>query len=158
MNITVRRALDKDIPYLTELLTQVNMVHHEGRPDIFDGPAQKYDEEQLKVLIRDDTRPVFVGVDDQDEVHGYGFCVMIVHEGDHILRDRKELYIDDLCVDQKDRGEGVGKQIFAYIKEYAKEQGCYHVTLNVWACNPGAMKFYEALGMTMLKKEMELIL
>jgi hypothetical protein len=40
-------------------------------------------------------------------------------------------------------------------KEYAKEQGCYHVTLNVLGMQFRAMKFYEALGMTMLKKEMD---
>ena len=45
-----------------------------------------------------------------------------------------------------------------YIREYAKEIGSYHLTLNVWACNPSAMKFYEKQGMQMLKKEMEILL
>ena len=36
---TVRRAEERDIPQLMELLLQVDMVHHNGRPDIFKGPA-----------------------------------------------------------------------------------------------------------------------
>jgi GNAT superfamily N-acetyltransferase len=53
---------------------------------------------------------------------------------------------------------GTGQIIYDFIKDYAKEIGCYHLTLNVWACNPSAMKFYEKQGMQMLKKEMEIIL
>jgi GNAT superfamily N-acetyltransferase len=53
---------------------------------------------------------------------------------------------------------GAGQIIYDYIKEYAKEIGCYHMTLNVWACNPSAMRFYEKQGMQMLKKEMEILL
>ena len=45
--IRVRRATEKDIPRILELLVQVNMVHHLGRPDLFNGPATKYTEEEL---------------------------------------------------------------------------------------------------------------
>ena len=48
MQLTVRRATEKDIPKILDLLVQVDMVHHLGRPDIFMGPATKYNEAQLK--------------------------------------------------------------------------------------------------------------
>ena len=48
MNLTVRKATEKDIPKILDLLVQVDMVHHNGRPDIFKGPATKYDEEELR--------------------------------------------------------------------------------------------------------------
>ena len=70
----------------------------------------------------------------------------------------KTLYIDDLCVDQAQRGKHVGRTIFEAVKVYAKDHGFYNITLNVWCCNPGAMKFYESLGMTPLKISMETIL
>ncbi|MCR5702155.1 MAG: hypothetical protein K6G76_08440 [Lachnospiraceae bacterium] len=47
----VRRAETKDISGLLRLLVQVDMVHHNARPDIFKGPATKYDEEELKSII-----------------------------------------------------------------------------------------------------------
>lgn len=34
---TVRRARTEDIPSILELLLQVDMVHHNGRPDLFKG-------------------------------------------------------------------------------------------------------------------------
>ena len=158
MENQIRRASKKDIPKILHLLTQVCNVHHEGRPDIFRQDSQKYNAQELALLMEDDSRPIFVYVDKEDNVLGYGFCVIIEYSGNNVILDRRELYIDDLCVDEEARGRGVGGAIFEYLKTYAKEIGCYHVTLNVWACNPSAMAFYESKGMTMLKKEMEVIL
>ena len=48
MNLKVRRAVVKDIPKILDLLVQVDMVHHNGRPDIFKGPATKFSAGQLQ--------------------------------------------------------------------------------------------------------------
>ncbi len=156
--LKVRRAETKDIPRIMELLVQVCNVHHDGRPDIFRRDATKYTPAELEILIADDTRPIFVGVDGGDRVLGYGFCVVTETEGTHALQAMRSLYIDDLCVDENLRGGGIGRRIYEYIVDYARGIGCYHLTLNVWACNPSAMAFYEARGLKMLKKEMEVIL
>lgn len=158
MKLSVRRAEEKDTPRIMNLLRQVNNVHSQGRPDIFIPDGTKYTPGQLKILMSDDSRPIFVAVDEHDEVCGYGFCVMIVTEETSNLRARRELYIDDLCVDETLRRQGVGQVLYDYILNYAREEGCYHLTLNVWQCNPSAMRFYEKQGMQMLKKEMEVIL
>lgn len=44
------------------------------------------------------------------------------------------------------------------MRAWAKEEGYYNLTLNVWSCNPGAMKFYLAMGLTPYKIGMEAIL
>ena len=87
---------------------------------------------------------------------GYAFCVFQEHINDNILTDIKTLYIDDLCVDEKSRGQHIGKQLYDYVVNYAKKQGCYNVTLNVWECNPNAKKFYELCGLKPQKTGMGL--
>ena len=154
----IRRALEKDMPGILKLLSQVLEVHHQGRPDLFKGGVRKYTDSELAELIKDDTKPIFVGVDETDRVLGYAFCVFIQHIDNNILTDIKTLYIDDLCVDEELRGQHVGKQLYEYVLSFAKEQGCYNVTLNVWALNEGAMKFYEACGLKPQKIGMETIL
>lgn len=154
----IRRAEEKDIDGINCLLYQVLMVHHKGRPDLFKGDTKKYTDAELADLIRDDSRPIFVGVDDRDNVLGYAFCVLQQHIEDNILTDIKTLYIDDLCVDESLRGQQVGTQIYEYVLSYAKSIGCYNVTLNVWECNPGARKFYEKCGLVPYKTGMEKIL
>ena len=157
MNV-VRRAEEADIPKILELLIQVDMVHHNGRPDIFKGPATKYNEEQLRAIIADDNTPVFVCVDDDNIPMGHAFCIHKKVIGDNVLTDIKTLYIDDICVDEAARGKHVGKALYDHVIDYAKNAGYYNVTLNVWTCNPGAMKFYESMGLKPQKIGMEKIL
>ncbi len=158
MKLGVRRARKKDIPQILGLLTQVDMVHHNGRPDIFKGPATKYSAEELKDILNDDKTPVFVCVDEDDKALGHAFCIHRQIKNDSVLTDIKTLYIDDICVDEAQRGKGAGKLLYDYVINYAKEQGFYNVTLNVWICNKGAVKFYEAMGLTPQKIGMEIII
>ena len=143
---------------LNRLLEQVLMVHHNGRPDIFKSGCKKYTDEELSAIISDDTRPIFVAVDDEEYVMGYAFCIFQQHVNNNILTDIKTLYIDDLCVDETIRGRHIGKSLYDYVVEFAKDSGCYNVTLNVWSLNEGAMKFYEKCGMVPQKVGMEVIL
>jgi len=153
----VRRAEERDIPAILNLLVQVDMVHHNGRPDLFKGPATKYNADELKAIFADGEKPVFVCTDENDRVLGHGFCVM-QHSGGELMVEHRTLYIDDICVDESARGQGVGRALYDHILHYAREKGCYNVTLNVWSCNPGAMAFYEKLGLVPYKVGMEKIL
>ncbi len=156
--MNIRNAQEKDIPRILELLVQVNMVHHNGRPDLFNGPATKYTREELLPILTDEKTPVFVAVDEKDAVMGYAFCIFKQYINDNILTDIKTLYIDDLCVDETIRGKHIGKSLYDYVLIFAKESGCYNVTLNVWTCNPSAMRFYEKCGLAPQKIGMEKIL
>lgn len=160
MAMNIRRAQEKDMEGINALLFQVLMVHHNGRPDLFRGGenTKKYTDEELRALIHDDTRPIFVGVDEEETVLGYAFCIFQQHIGDNILTDIKTLYIDDLCVDENIRGQHIGKRLYEYVLDFAREQKCYNVTLNVWACNEGAQRFYENCGLVPQKTGMEKIL
>jgi len=157
MPIHVRPAAPSDLPALMALLVQVNMVHHVGRPDLFRGPTTKYTEAELAAILTDPATPVFVAVDDSGKVLGHGFCVM-QHSGGRLMEDHDTLYIDDICVDEAARGLGVGRALYEAILAFARQKGCYNVTLNVWTCNPGAMRFYEKLGLKPYKVGMETIL
>lgn len=153
----IRRAAERDIPRLHQLLQQVNLVHHIGRPDLFN-IGTKYTNEELKAILRDAGRPIFVAADEEDRVMGYAFCIFEEHRGDNIRTDIRTLYIDDLCVDEQLRGGGVGRALYRAVEDFARAQGCYNVTLNVWSCNEKAMGFYEACGLRPQKIGLERIL
>ena len=153
----IRKAQEKDIAKIEDLLLQVDLVHHNGRPDIFK-IGRKYSEAELRALLSDENRPILVSVDENDEVLGYCFCIFQKHIDSSVLTDIKTLYIDDLCVDESLRGKHVGKELYDSAVKLARESGCYNLTLNVWSCNPSAMKFYEKMGLIPQKIGMELIL
>ena len=103
--MNIRRAKEKDVERLMELLGQVLQIHADIRPDIFIPGTTKYTKDELAEMLKDDTKPIYVAVDEKDD-----------------------------CL------------------------GCYEVTLNVWAGNTSAEKFYEKMGLKTKERQMEYIL
>lgn len=153
----IRKAEEKDIPRIDDLLLQVLRIHHGVRPDIFKPESRKYTDDELKTIIADPKRPVFVA-EIEGRVEGYAFCIFQQHVNDNILTDILTLYIDDLCVDEECRGRSIGKKLYQYVLDFARNAGCYNVTLNVWEGNDTARSFYEAMGLGYQKFVMENIL
>lgn len=156
MNYELRKACPKDIKRIIELLHQVNMVHHVIRPDLFKPHTTKYNEQELLAILDDDSKPIFVY--DDGEVKGYAFCQLSEVKDNLLLQDNKTLYIDDICVDEKARGQHVGKALYEYVRDYAHSIGCHNITLNVWEGNGPALSFYKNMGMKVQKTTMEIIL
>ncbi|MCH5204456.1 MAG: GNAT family N-acetyltransferase [Oscillospiraceae bacterium] len=155
--MTIRKAEPRDIPRITELLYQVHKVHSDKRPDLFKRGSKKYDENELSQIISDSERPIFVGTDESDKVLGYAFCIF-QHFGDNSLEKHDTIYIDDLCVDESCRENHIGSALYSHVLKFAKDCGCYNVTLNVWAQNDSAISFYNKMGLSVQKYTMEKIL
>lgn len=156
MTPNIRPAVTADIPHIIRLLHQVDMVHHQLRPDLFKPHTTKYSAEQLAAMMTTDSQPIFVF--DDGNISGYVFCQVQQVQNDRLLKDRKTLYIDDLCVDETARGKHIGRQLFDYVREYAQAIGCQAITLNVWEGNNAALAFYRKLGMNVRKTCMEMVL
>ncbi len=157
MNFTVRKAAERDIDKILDLLRQVNLIHHNGRSDIFKA-ATKYTRDEVIGILNNNRTPVFVAVDENDRVAGYAFCVFKQFVDDGMMTDIKTLYIDDLCVDENCRHSHIGSTLYDYVRNFAKENGCYNITLNVWYFNEDARRFYESMGMSPQRQFMEDIL
>jgi ribosomal protein S18 acetylase RimI-like enzyme len=151
----IRKASKEDIPRIIELLHQVNMVHHKLRPDLFKPYTTKYNEQELALMINDDSKPIFVYLD--GNILGYAFCQIKEVKDDQLLEDIKTLYVDDICVDEKARGKHVGKALYEFVRDYARSIGCNNITLNVWEGNEPALRFYENMGMNVQKTTMEIV-
>jgi ribosomal protein S18 acetylase RimI-like enzyme len=152
----IRLIEKEDINDVLNLLKQVNYVHYIKRPDIFK-PNTKYDYDELLNLIGDKLNPIFVYVEN-NRVLGYAMTNTIKHENSRLLTDIKTLYIDDICVDENERGKGIATKIYRHVEQYAKENNYYNITLNVWEINPEARAFYDKMDLKPLKTTMEEIL
>lgn len=154
----IRMATDNDLEGIKALLLQVLTVHHNGRPDIFKSNSRKYTDGEIIDIIHNEKTPVLIAADQDDRVMGYAFCIFQQHINSNIMTDIKTLYIDDLCVDESLRGKHIGRELYNAVLDFAREKGCYNVTLNVWSCNESAMRFYEKMGLVPQKIGMEKIL
>lgn len=156
--MNIRRAQIKDIPAIIKLLSEVLELHAAIRPDIFKPGTTKYTNDELAKLIKDDQKPIYVAVNDEDKVLGYVFTQLQEQPFSTNMVQFKSLFIDDLCVDSAARSQGVGRALLDFVKEEGKRLGCYEITLNVWAGNDSAIRFYEKNGLKTKETTMEYIL
>lgn len=156
--MTIRRANENDIPKIIDLLGQVLQIHAEIRPDIFIPGTTKYTDAELEEMLKDETKPIYVAADENDTCVGYAFCQIREQPFSNNMVQFKSLFIDDLCVDKNTRGQHIGEKLFEHVKSEAKRLGCYEVTLNVWAGNTSAEKFYEKMGLKTKERQLEYIL
>ena len=69
----IRKAEEKkDIPRIMELLGQVLQIHAEIRPDVFIPGTTKYTDSELKELLEQEDKPIYVAAG-EDDVHGLCF-------------------------------------------------------------------------------------
>ena len=71
--MNIRRAEEKDIPRIIELLKQVLQIHADIRPDIFISGTTKYTTDELVKMINDDKKPIYVAVNGSGICVGYAF-------------------------------------------------------------------------------------
>ena len=158
MKMIIRKAEETDIPIILELLKQVLQIHADIRPDIFIPGTTKYTADELMELLKNDEKPIYVAVDEDNVCVGYAFCQLQEQPFSNNMVQFTSLFIDDLCVDTTIRGKHIGQKLFEHVKKEEVRLGCYEVTLNVWEGNDSAKAFYEKMGLKPKETQMEYII
>ena len=156
--MNIRTAEEKDINRILDLLSQVLEIHAAIRPDYFIPGTTKYSREELLSMLKEESRLIYVAVDENDSVMGYAFCEIRQQPHRDNLVPFRSVYIDDLCVDKQIRGKHIGQALFRHVCQKAKELGCYEIALTVWEGNDNARNFYEHQGFKPRSTTMEYIL
>ena len=118
----IRKAEEKDIPRILELLGQVLQIHADIRPDIFIPGTTKYTTDELTELLKNEEKPVYVAADEADVCVGYAFCQLKEQPFSNNMVPFKSLFIDDLCVDQQAREQHIGERFQQ--KNFMKKWEC----------------------------------
>ena len=143
MSYSIRLAKAGDEDVIATLLEQIFNQHAQGRPDLFGGGQSKYTAKDVLQLFDKQDAPIFVAADESGRVLGYAFCMIKEFTSP---AHYKTLYLDDLNVATEARRMGVATALVNACRAYGKDKGCYNLTLNVWAFNEGAIRFYEKNG------------
>ncbi len=154
MAVNIRRAEERDIPFILELLDYIRALHHKGRPDVFRDNGTKYDAAQLKAKMADENEAIFVAYDG-DTPLGYICCIIKEKLNNSILLDKKVLYVDDFCVGKQYTKRGIGRMLMDEAKDYAKSIGCIGLELTVWKFDGSAEDTYRSYGFTTMSRRME---
>ncbi len=158
MNITIRNAVLTDNQKIRPLQKQIAALHYEGRPDLFKTETRYYTNMNFRKKLKDPRQFIYIAVSGSGDILGYAFAKIIRYRKHSAYRDFDTFYIDDICVDESIRGQGIGRMLFEKCKEQAWLSNCQNIDLDVYTFNQSAIAFYEHCGMTEQKRRMELIL
>ena len=139
MTTRVRVATEADLPRVVELLAQLSIdepreVPGSPLPEVYTEAFRRMqaDEQQRLLVLEVDGRIA-------------GSLVLLIvpnltHEG------RPYATVENVIVDESERGSGRGRLLIEHAIDEAKRAGCYKMALTSHKSRADAHRFYESLG------------
>ena len=135
MEISIIKATDKDIPFILELLYDLD------RPIPIDEKEIKIFRNKIKDYFSDPQKTILVAKQDSKIV---GFVSIILLR--RLNRAKLEMYIPELIVTKQLRNLGIGKKLMRYCIDLAKKKDCYRIRLESGNERKDSHKFYKSIG------------
>jgi len=136
MDLEIRKATESDLPAVLRLYAQPGM--DSGRVLTVGAAA--------KILRRMATYPdyaVYVASADNGSVVGT-FALLVMDNLAHM--GAPSAVVEDICVEERLRGQGIGRAMMHFAMEFARQRGCYKLALSSNAARERAHAFYRSLG------------
>lgn len=96
----------------------------------------------IEEIIESPYHDILLAIDDSDKIVGM-VVVSIV-----MMTTRRNVYMEDLVVDEACRGKGIGGQMLEAVKDWGRQKGCQRLefTSTSRENKENAIKFYESHG------------
>ena len=151
----IRFAEYQDLESISKLRKQVNDLHVNGEPEFFKAGFSQELADQIFTIFHDPNQRIVV-----DEIDGSicAFAVLnhITRPETPFMHERDYLDIDEFCVDESYRRQGIGTDMIRFICDFAKHEGFTRVELNMWEFNRDALRFYESVGFVTYRRYMRI--
>lgn len=144
-------ARPSDREAVNALAMEVHALHVAWRPDIYVMPEELYPEERFLAEIQN--RNLYVARL-ADVVVGYVLVRIRTAENPGLVK-RKVMLVDEICVEETCRNQGIGKEMMADVRALAKAFGCTDMQLGVYPQNDDAVAFYQKCGFTIRSIDMQ---
>jgi len=162
MRITIRAATKRDYDALNQIIDQVDALHREHSPHIFqkpDGPPR--DREYILGVLADESHGLFVAeaegpVLSDAEGAVLGFVQLTIRDAPPIpiLVPRRVAAVENLAVREDLRRAGIGRALMRRAQRWAEELGAAEIELTVYEFNQAAIDFYHSLGYAAASRRM----
>ena len=153
---TIRLGTMNDYEAICRLTEQVDLLHVEILPDIFQtfsGPVRS--RERVAYFVEQDDAEILVA-DRHGDLIGYLNLEKEAHPPYPMFKPYEFVMIHNLVVDATHRGEGVGSLLLDAAKHWAREHGLHSIQANVYSANEKAEHFYAKHDFQSLSTRIEL--
>lgn len=142
----VRDAQLNDFIQMGRIFKQVDGLHSEAHPEIFNPPIENARSKEYIESILQNEKSKLVVVLENDNVIGIAKADIESAPDIPLFAKREWIAISTIVVDENYRGKGVGKKLLDYLYAWAKLRKVYEVELTVFSFNESAVSFYENNG------------
>ena len=153
----VRFAKESELDSINELRRQVNDIHVAGKPDVFKPGFSKELQDHIHTIWNDPEQKIVITEKD-GVICGFAVLHHIRKSENPFMYERDFLDIDEFCVDEDHRRQGVASAMIDFIRDHARKEGFHRIELNMWEFNRDALAFYEAAGFSTYRRYMEMYL
>ena len=147
----IRKATNNDIPAISQLYREQFREMSKLIPDFIKEGDQST--EFLEKTVSNDDSDILV-YENYGEVVGFILLQAKTRPDFDFMLPGKFCYIMDIIVTESHRGKGFGTALMNAAKDWAKDQNCSFINLDVLVNNPGAIRLYEKLGFIPKAQEM----
>lgn len=147
--LELARPGDRDA--VNALAREVHALHVSWRPDLYETVEELYSQERFYQAVKD--RQLYVARIGE-AVAGYVLLKMREYNWPGVVY-RKVMVVDEFCVDELCRGQGIGTQMMMESRALAKAFGCTDMQLGVYPQNDAAVSFYQKCGFTIRSIDMQ---
>ena len=151
--IIIRKPETVDFQGVHKLMVQVHKLHVNERNDIYKD-VDPMDFEEFRTELSNSNN-IYLIAELENEIVGICFSQIKEISNNKIMKNRKILHIENICVDENHQKKGIGKKLYKQIVQLAKEKNIDNIELMVWGFNENAIKFYKNLGMNIKNLKFE---
>jgi ribosomal protein S18 acetylase RimI-like enzyme len=144
--MVVREALPADFPAISRLFEEVDQLHSEAEPGVFQNPVPSGRSPQFLDRKLDALDVGMFVAEQAGEVVGFAIVRLSSAPDIPVLRPRRFAYLEDIVVAARVSRHGIGRALMRQVEAWAENQGADRVELTVWEFNRNAIDFYAALG------------
>jgi GNAT superfamily N-acetyltransferase len=144
--IEVRRAIAADAEAITRIARDVHAMHAGALPEVFQPSlAEEAGAADFARLTSSDGH-LLLAAHDGREVVGYAHAEVQRQPPSPYKRAAARLHVHAMGVSAAHRGKGTGSALLAALREEARRRSLDGLSLEVYAFNEAARRFYEREG------------
>ena len=138
--LELARTSDREV--VNALACEVHASHVAWRPDIYEMVEELYPESRFQDAVK--ARQLYVA-----KIGGVtvGYVAVKIRDYDWPgVVKRKVMFVDEICVEESCRNQGIGKEMMAEVRALAKAFCCTDLQLSVYPQNDASVAFYQKCG------------
>ncbi len=154
MEISVRKATAADYGSVCELFNEMDALHRDNLPHIFQQPNGAAREEDYYLGLVADASVALLLAEVGGDVVGFVHAAVRDTPAIPVFVPRRYAVVDGIAVRPAFQNQGIGRRLMEGAQAWAIARGATSIQLNVYEFNEPAISFYEGLSYRTLSRKM----